>query len=154
MALVLLGAAAAAAASPPYDFTRFEREVIPAWLSRFEIDFDSGIFAYNAKTEVPDLIGTVDVAHVLAAVGQLTANLSSAQVDAWKGTVDSHQTLPGGFYECHDPQHAGSECLGSDRPHWTAGEATATLGLLGRQPRLNNSNYVSLPPPTLAASTS
>ena len=147
MALVLLGAAAAAAASPPYDFTRFEREVIPAWLSRFEIDFDSGIFAYNAKTEVPDLIGTVDVAHVLAAVGQLTANLSSAQIDAWKGTVDSHQTLPGGFYECHDPQRAGSDCLGSDRPHWTAGEATATLGLLGRQPRLNNTNYVRPPRP-------
>eukprot|EP00662_Eupelagonemidae_sp_cell21_P028593 gene28593-48885_t len=51
LALALAPAAAAAA----YDFTRFETDVVPAWLARFAIDFDAGIFSYKCNSSTPDL---------------------------------------------------------------------------------------------------
>lgn len=125
---------------PPYDLTPFETTVLPAWLELYTIDHSLGLFSYEPNaTTLPDLFGTVDVAHVLAAVGQLDS-LTPAQKDAWKGTIDAHQTLPGGFYVCHKQGVDGASCLGSDRPDWTAGEATATLALLGKQPLHKNTN--------------
>jgi hypothetical protein len=70
--------------------------------------------------------------------------LSAAPRDAWKDTIDSYQQ-PSGFYQTTPTATwSSSGAEGPATPHWRAGEATATLALIGRMPAHNNSNYSGL----------
>jgi len=119
-----------------HDFTRFEDRFLPAWLERFSVDYESGRFAYVPGGRAA-LYGSVDVVHVLASVG-LLADLTEVQRDAWAAQIDSFQNASTGFY------HDAPEYLTGTQPYHGAGEATASLALLGRRPRFNNSVYVEL----------
>jgi hypothetical protein len=58
----------------PFDFTKFEDEVLAKWLRSFAIDFDAGLFSYfplsSNATSSAELYGTLDATHILASVGQ------------------------------------------------------------------------------------
>lgn len=130
------GARSAPVDFTPIDFTPFESDVLPAWLARFTLDYNRGRFAFHAGSNVPDIYGTIDVVHVLGTVGQL-ASFSDRQRDAWAATVNSFQDASTGFFatEHGAPGH---------QPFHAAGEATASLALLGRRPRFNITNFTTL----------
>lgn len=119
-----------------YDFTHFEDTILLKWLDLFTIDFDAGTFSFHPKSKTASVYGTIDVVHVLGSVGYLET-FDSTRKDAWAQTIDSFQIEETGFYrtEDHAPGH---------QPYHGAGEATASLALLGRKPRYNNSVYISL----------
>lgn len=123
---------------PPYfNFTLFETVVLPAWIELFTLDFNSGAFSYHQRSNEPDLFGTIDVTHVLSSTGVLQ-EFDDGLRDAWKATIDAYQD-PSGFYHTPSVHHKKTSSL-----HWCAGEATASLALLERFPKLNNSNYTAL----------
>ena len=146
-AAVETAAAAAAPPLPPYDFTVFEDEVLPAWLARFTLSWARGQFSYDRivddddnKTQppTPSLYGSVDVIHVLATTGALAAGplvLNGSLRDAWAAELSRHQNSSSGFY---DPGPSGHSV------YHAMGEATAALALLGRRARYNNSAYGAL----------
>ena len=142
-----LGSTTSAEPSPPtsnptgpFNFSLFETVVLPRWLKAFTLDFEAGAFSYYNKSAQPTpssaLYGTVDVIHVLASVGRL-AHFSDTKRDAWASTIHSFQIPDSGFYKVgpHAPGH---------QPYHGAGEATAALALLSRQPRYNNTVYMAL----------
>ena len=95
-----------------------------------------GVFSFHPHDANPHLYGSIDVIHVLGSVG-LLGNLTDAQKDAWAATIDSYQNETTGFYRT--PHGApGSQ------PFHGAGEATASLALLGRRPKYLNANYTAL----------
>ena len=93
--------AIAAFARSPHDFTRFEDEVLPAWLARFTVDHTTGKFSYYPQPAPATLYGSIDAIHILASVGAL-GNLTMR--DAWAAQIDGHQPAPGGFYT-YDGSH-------------------------------------------------
>lgn len=108
--------------------------MLPAWLSLFTVDWGAGQFSYEAKRadgkpRKPALYGSVDTIHVLATTG-LLGNLSSSMRDKWAAQIDSYQQ-PDGFYH-HESTNSKYHAMG---------EATASLALLGRFPKYNNSDY-------------
>lgn len=121
----------------PADFRPFERDVFPRWLERFTVDYTEGKFSYDPQPGgKPSLYGIIDVIHVLDSVG-LAPALNESVRDAWKATLDSYQDPDTGFYATTDSDPG-------KQPYHGAGEATASLAIIGRLPRYNNSVYTSL----------
>lgn len=120
-----------------YDFTFFEEKLLPKWLDRFSVNYAKGQFSFMPDA-VPALYGTIDVVHVLATVGQLD-HLSETFKDAWSAQMNSFQNATTGFYI-----DKAEYTTPGTQPYHAAGEATASLALLGRSPRFNNSMYIAL----------
>jgi hypothetical protein len=110
--------------------------ILPKWIDLFAVDVAKGEFSFYPKDKTPTLYGTIDVTHVLGSVGQLN-NFTKIQKDAWATTINSYQIAETGFYKTveHAPGH---------QPYHGAGEATASLALLGRKPAFNNSVFIKL----------
>jgi len=97
---------------------------------------DSARFTWAVGRGWPTTAGTLlNRIHVLGSVG-LLANFSAARSARWKRTIDSFQDASG-FYrvDVDAPGH---------QPYHAAGEATASLALLGLQPARLNANFSAL----------
>jgi len=114
-----------------HDFTLFESEVLPAWLSRFTVDYEKGQFSYDKGRARSSLYGTIYVINNLATTGRLS-ELTEADRDQWASQIDSFQNAEGWY----------NQSSGNSKYH-AMGEATAALALLQRYPRYNNSEYES-----------
>ena len=123
---------------PPYKFEDFELNVLPAWLQKFTIEYEAGLFAFHPDGTTPSLYGTIDVAHVLGTVG-LLANFSIERRDAWASAIDSYQDAQTGFYKVaeHAPGHQPFHAAGEPRLRWhsSAGSLDSTTRTSRSWPR-------------------
>ena len=108
-------------AARSYDLRPFETEVLPAWIEKFVIDWDAGIFSYDGRR--PALYGTLDAVHVVTTCGLNTT-------ENWVAAITSKQKRDGWF-------DVGRDAPGK-QPYHGAASAIAALRLLGAEPLFKN----------------
>jgi hypothetical protein len=131
--LWLLGAAEVHAlvsggALPPYDLRGFEGELLPAWVSQFELASPPGAFSFACAEAppTPHAYGTAGVVHALSVTGALELRYNASARAAMGAVGNAFEDASTGYYRL-----SGGETTAGYQPWHSGGWVLSALRLLG-----------------------